>query len=129
MLLRNMGDFVRDDAGQFVFPLGGQQQAGVDADKIVRQGEGVDGGAANRKKVERRAVLVGVGHDALADGIEVGGQLHVIQNHVALAQLAHHLQPHAPLLIGTEIGFGRIAHVRQIQRLRPQRSGGSPTEQ
>ena len=121
MLLRDVGDFVGDDPRQFVLPLRGQQQAGIDADEIVRQGKRIDAGVADQEKRERHAVLIGVGHDALTHGIEVLVQLHIVQHRPARAKLPHDLQTHLLLVVGAEIDPRGITHIRQQDGLRTRR--------
>ena len=117
MSLRNVGNFMGDDPSQLIFPIRRQQQASVDSDKIVGQGECVDTVVPHQKKRERNTILVGVGDDALTNGIEIGIQLHIVQHHVAFPQLLHDFQSQALFFVGAEIHLGRIADIGQVNGL------------
>ena len=52
MVLRDVGDFVRNDASEFRFRLRDHDRAGIDADKAAEHGKGIDRIVADGKKIE-----------------------------------------------------------------------------
>jgi len=124
-----MGDFVGHDSGQFILALGEQQQTGIDANEVLRQGKGVDAGIADHEEGERHPVLVGVSHDGLADGVEIFIQLHIVHHRAAPAQPLHDFQPHLLFLVRAEVNLGGIADVRQANGLRGGLDGGGHADE
>ena len=62
--LRDVGDLVREHAGELAFAAGRGDQAGIDADEAARQREGVDAVVLDREEREAMRALVGMARRA-----------------------------------------------------------------
>ena len=115
--LRDVGDLVRQHRGHFRLALGGGDETGVQADVAAGQREGVDHRVADDEEIEAARALAGARHQALADGVDVGLDLGVVEiAPAAPANVVHDRLPQ-PLLFEVRQRAGAdVAQVGQLQR-------------
>jgi len=87
-----MADLVGQDAGQFRLIVQISEQAPVDVDKTTGGCESVDVGAIEYRESEWELGPVAVGHQALADAIDVILQFLIIVS----STFGHHFLVHLP---------------------------------
>ena len=115
MALADVGDFVRQDRGEFGFGLRRGDQAGEDADMAIGAGEGIDRRLIDEKEAVTPTARLGGGHQPLPQVLQIVRQQGVIQHGQGLADAAHEgLAELAFLGIGHE-GIRRAAEVRQTE--------------
>ena len=114
--LRDVGNFVCNDAGQLRLVGGGGDQAVVHADEPAGQREGVDVPFADHEEREALLRILNLGCDLAAKVLDVVGDLWVLENQPLIAQPAHHHQAELVLVVDRQGGIGPGADVRQIVR-------------
>ena len=124
VVLRHVGDFVRQHARELRFRLREQDQAGVDADEAAGQRERIDLRIGHREELE---VLLDVGRSRdqpVPELVQVVVDLGIVDIAAARAELAHDRLAELPLLRRREIGLRDVAQVGQVLRIgRGQRVG------
>ena len=78
VVLGHVRDFVRQHRGQFRFALRGDDQSGMHADVAARQREGVERGILDQEELEILAHVLAVGHQAVAEGVEILGDFGIV---------------------------------------------------
>jgi len=114
MALGDVGDFVGHDAGKFGFVFGGQYEAGMHTDIAAGPGESVDGGIIHHKKAERVAGGVAVGHQPVAELLDVVVDVGVGDQGCLGANAAHELLAELGFLRRRNQRAARVAKVRQV---------------
>ncbi len=118
MALRDMRDFVGDDAGELIFVPGCIDQAGMNTDIASGHGKGIDTRVVHDEECEFVVAFVGLRRQAVADVIDVLGNLRVFDHLAAHANTAHDCTPDLRLLGLVQHGIGRAAHVGDVDIVR-----------
>ena len=116
--LRDVRDLVRQYASQLVFVARGIDQAGVNTDISAGQGEGVDPGVINDKEREFMIPVVGLCGNAVANFVDVLGNLRIFDQLPAHPNAAHDCAPDLGFLRLIEDRIGRAAHIRDLDIIR-----------
>ena len=116
--LGDVGDLVCDDAGQLVLVSSGLDQARVHADVAAGQGEGVDVGVVHDEECERVVSVISLRGDAVADIVDVLGDLRIFDDCTAEANIAHDLPANLRLDRLGKHRVGGATHVRQLDIVR-----------
>ena len=115
MVLRDVGDFVRNDAGKLRFRLRHHDRAGIDADKAAEHGKGIDRIVADGKKIEI-AGRIGARLDQTPPQLgEVIVDFRIIDvARFTLANFLHDRLTDATFELRRKIGPRRLAQIGQI---------------
>ncbi len=113
--LGDVRDFVRQHARQLILRARRVEQSRVDADEPAGQGERVDHRAVDHEE-RKLVVAVGIGlrGQAIADLVDIFGDLGILDDFAAGADLRHDRAAQAILLVLGQDGVGGAADVRQI---------------
>ena len=85
--LRDVGGFVRHDAGELVLIACGQKQARIDGNEPAGHGECVDHRIAHHEIIELMLPFLGVAGERVADGLDVVAHLRILEHHALRAHL------------------------------------------
>ena len=115
MALAQVGNFVGQHRGQFVFCLGVHQQAVVHPDDAARYRKGVDGGVVDQHKVNAPILQLAVYHQAVNEVLQVIEEQRVVHGGRLAAK---DFQPGSTQLVfvlrGKQAGAG-LAQIRQLE--------------
>ena len=86
-MLGHVGNFVGHHGGQFAFRVGIDDHAAVYADDAARSGKGVDLRVVDHEESEVLGIVIAVGHQPVADGINEGFHFRIVIDVRLLADL------------------------------------------
>ena len=112
--LGHVGDLVSEDRRELTLGLRGQDQAGVHGHVTAGRREGVDAGVLDDEEGEALGTAVAVGHDPLAEALQIGLDLGVLQDHGVPAQCPHQRLADGLLALGGQHGTRGRPDVRQL---------------
>ena len=76
--------------------------------------EGVDAIVADEEEVEAKVTVVRVARELSAEGVDVLGELRILDDDAGIAQLQHHAAPELVLAALAQRGVGRGAEIREL---------------
>jgi hypothetical protein len=114
VVLRDVRNFVRQHRSQFRFALRGDDQTGMHADVAARQGESIERGILHQEKLEILARILAVGHEAVAEGVEVLGDFGIVgKSGIVQADVAHDRLADAAFGLRRQRKLRRVAQIGQ----------------
>ena len=116
--LGDVGDFVRQHAGDFVLGFGRQHQAGIGPDVTTERGEGIELPVFQHEERERVLRFVAGGRKAMAHRLQPAVDQRIVQHVAVMPQLAEHHVAVFGLPGRVEQLVGRRADIRQPVVLR-----------
>ncbi len=112
--LGDVRGLVGHDPGQFVLVARGQDQPAVDGDESPRHGKRVDDRIADDEVIELMLTLFGAARKRMADLLDVGVDLGVLQHGAALAHLP---EPAEARLVFVFEGYRRIRRAAELRQV------------
>ncbi len=112
--LRDVRRLVREHARELVLVGGREEQAAVDHDESARHREGVDDRIAHHGVVELMLSLLGAAREAVAELLDVVGDLRVLEHDPLRAHLPRPRLADLELLLQRHGGGGRTAEIGQV---------------
>jgi hypothetical protein len=112
--LGDVRDFMGEHAGEFGLALRAEQQARMHADESARQCECVDGIVGDSEKFERAGRIWTVADQAVANAVQIVGNVGIVDVGRVGANLAHDPLAEFSFLGGGQRALGNIAQVGQF---------------
>lgn len=115
MALRDVSDFVSDDAGQFTFGLRSDNESRMDSNEAARQRKSVERFISNRKEKEIVRRRISGRNESISQPIDKICELRIRQVGFVCPYAAHELFAQTAFLQNSQVGACHITQARKVE--------------